>query len=556
MDRRDKQFLVILLFLTFVISLVELLGVSAILPFIAIVSDFSLIYKNKYIHFFYSFLHFNSPVQFIIILGILLICYYFLRGVLNFLYYYILSRFSYGRYKKIADKLLNNYLFLPYIRFIEIDSPTIFRTILGESQSLSQLISSMILLISELFTIILLYILLLLVNWESTLILTITFSLIFLFFIKTISKQIKKESTRRAVNQKTAHKVVTNTINNFKWIRLIASEKLFFKHFTEAMNDIAKSNIIYNSLVHFPRLFLEFIGFAIIIFIVIFFISRSEENISNIIPYISVYVVALYRILPSYNRILSSYNAIMFNIKSVYIIGEELSREPEALGDEKIVFHKEIKLKNIYFNYENNKCILKNIEMVVVQGSRVSIEGASGTGKSTLLDLIMGLQKPDKGEVLIDGVKLEDKNIKNWRMKIGYIPQDIFLFDGTLAENIVFGRKYVKNSIISALEKANMEHILMRKKGINTKIGEGGINLSGGEKQRLAIARAIYGNPEIIIMDEATSALDLSIETKIMSELYNICHDKTLIIVSHRQNTVKNCDKSYEIKNGHIYELI
>jgi len=226
--------------------------------------------------------------------------------------------------------------------------------------------------------------------------------------------------------------------------------------------------------------------------------------------------------------------------------------DTEKIGDDNISFKNKIVIKNIEFEYEEEKTILNNISLTIKKGSKIAFVGESGSGKSTLVDIVIGLYKPKKGELSVDGTLIDDSNIKSWRSKIGYIPQSVYLFDGTVAENIVFGFPYNKSKIDECLKKAKIYDFLQTKEGENTLVGEGGIMLSGGQKQRIAIARALYSEAEILVLDEATSALDDNTEKEIMDEVYNISKDKTLIIIAHRLSTIDRCEQIYHLDKGKL----
>ena len=198
--------------------------------------------------------------------------------------------------------------------------------------------------------------------------------------------------------------------------------------------------------------------------------------------------------------------------------------------------------------------VLNQINLKIKKGQKIAFIGESGSGKSTLVDLITGLYLPDTGSVKIDGQLLTKEVIKSWRKKIGYIPQSIYLFDGTVAENVVFHRPYDEEKLIQVLKKANIYDFLQKKEGLNTNVGDGGIQLSGGQKQRIAIARALYDDPEILVLDEATSALDDATEKKIMEEIYQASAGKTLLVIAHRLSTLKKCEIIYRLDNGVIME--
>jgi len=265
-----------------------------------------------------------------------------------------------------------------------------------------------------------------------------------------------------------------------------------------------------------------------------------------------MYALALYRILPALNRILSSYNTTLFLSKSLDIMYDELSYTPPKEGKEAVEFKEKIELKNISFEYIKGKKVLENINLNINKGDKIAFIGESGSGKSTLVDLIIGLYKPISGNIIIDDIELNSENIRAYRSKVGYIPQSIYLFDGTVGENVAFGYEYDKEKIIEVLKKANIYDFLSTKEGIDTLVGDGGIQLSGGQKQRIGIARALYSNPEILVLDEATSSLDNETESKIMDEIYEVSGDKTLLIIAHRLSTVERCERKIKLNGGKI----
>jgi len=291
--------------------------------------------------------------------------------------------------------------------------------------------------------------------------------------------------------------------------------------------------------------------------IVIYLILKYHQDIKGALPILMAFILGLYRLMPSVNRIMSAYNQIMFYSKSLEIIHNELIYEVEDLGDEEIEFNKKIECKDMSFEYIEGKRVLDNINLEIKKGESVGFVGSSGSGKSTLIDILSGLYKPKSGKVLVDGVELNEKNVKSWRKKIGYIPQNIYLVEGSVAENVAFGEEIDEEKVREALKKANiLEFLETHHEGIYTQVGDNGIKLSGGQKQRIAIARALYNDPEILVLDEATSALDNATEAKIMEEIYKLGENKTLLIIAHRLSTLDNCDKIVKLENGKIKEIV
>jgi ABC-type multidrug transport system fused ATPase/permease subunit len=552
LTRRDKKFFLLLVVFSIFVSLIEVIGISAIMPFLSIAIDFNYIHTNEYLSKLYQLFEFNKDVDFIIIFGIVLFIFYMLRSGLNIYYTYLMAKFSQGRYYLIVYRLFENYMGMPYQKFINKNSSNLTKSIISEASNLSALISALLLMISEIFIVIFIYTMLLYVNLKVTLLLTFFLLINGFLVLKTISTKIKKHGESRAKIQQAFYEIINKSFGNFKLIKLQTNDKLVIDEFSKASHDFAKTNIVAQTLIQVPKFILEAIAFGLIIIIVLYLVWNYQSNISQLIGILSMFVLSLYRLMPSVNRILGSYNNILFSYKSLEIIHNDLMYDSENLGSQKILFKNKIEINQICFEYEKNKPILNKVNLIINKNSKIAFIGESGSGKSTLVDLIIGLYKPYQGTIKIDGVELDDDNIKNWRSKVGYIPQSVYLFDGTVEDNILFGNKYDKSKIIKCLKEAQIYDFLEQKDGLKTFVGEGGIMLSGGQKQRIAIARALYTDPEILILDEATSALDDDTEGKIMEEIYELSQNKTLIIVAHRLSTIKKCDMIYKIMDGKI----
>ena len=549
--RQEKKNFIILIFMSIFLSVIETVGISAIMPFITLASDPSKIVGNKYSKTVYDFFEFSTTTNFMIFFGLFLIGFYIFRATYSMLYNYILNKFAFGRFHAFAFRLFKNYTNLPYKRFVKRNSAELIKTIVNEASNLSFYMQSLLLIFSEFFTIVLLYVLLLLMDWKMTLILTILLGAKVLFLLFFLKKKIEKEGTRRSIMQSKFYKILNETFGNFKIIKLIQNEEKLYSEFSSISYGYAKANIVSNTLNQLPRLSLETIGFGVLIGIVVYVLFKYNDA-SFVLPIISMYALALYRILPALNRILYNYNTLLFLSSSLDIVYSDLVYTPQTEGKDFIDFKNKIELTNISFEYTKNKKVLEDINITINKGDKVAFVGESGSGKSTLVDLIIGLYRPLSGEIVIDDKKLTSDNIKSYRSKIGYIPQSIYLFDGTVGENVSFGYEYDKEKIIKVLKKANIYDFLSSKEGIDTLVGDGGIQLSGGQKQRIGIARALYSDPEILVLDEATSALDNETEAKIMDEIYETSHDKTLLIIAHRLSTIERCDRKIMLANGKI----
>lgn len=553
LSRKDKQYLFFLFIFSIFISLLETIGVGIIMPFISVATDFEKVNTNQYFNYVYELFAFSDPISFVLYFGFFLIFFYLFRSGINLLYFYTMAKFSKGRYHIFAYRLFENYLGRSYKDFVLENSSNLNKTIINEAQNLTQIFSSLLLMISEIFVMIFIYSFMLYINWKMTLLLTLLLLINGVLLMLTVTKKMKIIGIDREKFQKKFYEILNSAFGNFKMVKLKSNDQKILEEFGTASEKFAKTNIINNTLLHFPRLFLEAIGFITLVIIVLYIVNKYQNDISSFLALISMFILGLYRLVPSINRVLSSYNEVVFFYKSLDIIHNDLIYEIEDLGNEEVEFNEKIVIDNISFLYEEKKTVLKNITMEIKKNSKIAFVGESGSGKSTFVDLLMGLYRPVTGKIYIDEQILNEENIKSWRKKIGYIPQHIYLFDGTVAQNVAFMDRIDEDRVKKVLKQANIydfleEHHL----GIDTQVGENGLKLSGGQKQRIAIARALYNDPEVLVLDEATSALDTQTEAKIMDEIYQACENKTLLIIAHRLSTIQNCDYVFELNNGII----
>ena len=521
------------------------------MPFISVASNPDLVYGDNFYNTIYSFFNFKNANTFIIASGFVLIGFYLFRAFYTIGYTYLSNLFVAGRFHLFSYRLFQHYISLPYQEFTNRTSAILTKTIFSEVGNLTNLIQQSLIGISEIFTILFIYCILIAVDWKMTLILTFILSFKVILLTNTISKVLKRQGIKRSELENKFYSILSETFGNFKVIKLIGNEKIILNNFYRAGEEMAHVNILNGTLSQLPRGILETMGFSILISIIIFFLYK-DNNAAAILPIISMYALALYRMLPALNRIMNSYTSVAFNLKALEIIYNDLTYPIAFEGSKNINFLHDIKIDNISFSYSQNKPIIKNISVDIQKGERVAIIGESGNGKSTLIDLIIGVYTPDEGKILIDGVVLNNDNIKSWRSKIGYIPQTIYLFAGTISENVAFGHPMDEERVIRVLKQANMYEFLQHYEGLSTHVGEGGIKLSGGQKQRIGIARALYSDPEILVLDEATSSLDIGTESKIMDEIYDVAAEKTLIVIAHRLSTIARCDTVYQLQNGMI----
>jgi len=550
LNRRQKISFCIMLFLTIGFSIIETVGISAIMPFISLASDPGLLTSGWYKKVF-DFAGFNGFESFIIASGFVIIFFYFFRAVYSTFLTYSINRFSFGIYKSLSKNVLRTILSISYKVYVQKNSAEQIRTITEETKDVGVLVLNFMKLLSEFFTVLLIYAVIVVINWKMTLVITVVLSFIVLFMLSILTKKNKKIGEKRFESGITIYRLIKESLGNIKYIKLKGNEEDILQTYETAAETRSRAEVFYNVFGALPKGILESIGFSLLIAAVMFFIKMYHDA-SAAIPVITMYALALYRILPSIHRMVQNIGEIFYFQKTLENVNESLHQQAEKEDAEPLDFKHSIRFENISFSYMSGNEVIKGISFTVNKGEKIAITGESGGGKSTLIDIITGIHKPVSGKIIIDDTVLTNKNIRSWRVKIGYIPQSIYLFDGTVAENVSFASIPDDDKIIKALQRANIWDFLIQKEGIYTRVGDGGIQLSGGQQQRIGIARALYDDPEVLVLDEATSSLDSETEKKIMDEIYNISENKTLIVIAHRLSTVERCERKIQIESGRI----
>jgi ATP-binding cassette subfamily B protein/ATP-binding cassette subfamily C protein len=550
LDRKRKIYLLIVFLMSILLSIIETAGVSVIMPFISVASNPELIDSGWYKYFFDLF-NFVNKNSFIITFGVIIILFYLFRSVFNIVYTYFLNKFTLGTFRHFASRLFKTYLALPYRVFVQ-KNPSVFgQMISSEANNSSGLLLNFLLILTESFTVLFLYLFMLFVNWHITLVLTVVLIFIVYLVFVTLIQKSKIMGKKRYLANVNLTRTLWETFNNFKFIKLKGNEEKIFEFFHNSASNLSQASVISSTLGTIPKNILENLGFSLLIAAVCYIFWRYNSA-AMVIPVISMYALALYRMLPAINRILSYFNAIAYIQHSLNSVYNDLNLPTDDEGFSPISFKMSIRAENLRFHYLNGKDVIKDISLEIKAGEKIAFVGESGCGKTTLVDILIGIYRPVQGQLYVDNVLIDQNNIRSWRNKIGYIPQSIYLFDGTVAENVSFGSDRNDDKIIHVLKKAKIWDFLETKEGLNTPVGEGGIQLSGGQKQRIGIARALYEDPEILVLDEATSSLDDETETEIMNEIYDVSGNKTLIIIAHRLSTVKRCNRRIIIEDGVI----
>ena len=561
----EKKRVITLIFLILVMSVLDVIGVASILPFIAVLTNPQIIETNQFIFYLYqksNVLGVTTIDQFLFFLGISVFILLIISLTLRALTTYAQIHFTLMREYSIGKRLIQAYVSQPYSWFLNRHSADISKNILSEVREVinKTMMPMMNLLVHGTISISFL-ILLLFVDFKIAIIAGLVLGLSYVFIFQIIKKTLSRLGLQRFNANKDRFTAINDAFGALKELKLSELENFYIKRFSKPAELYAKSQSLESMFSHLPRFFIEAIAFGGIIILILLMMAIGN-NFNEIIPIIAIYAIAGYRLMPALQQVYIAFTQLRFSeevLNSLYKDITTLSYDKDLLDYiEPISLKKTISLNDIVFSYPNSeKKILKKVSLSIPAFSKIGIVGTTGSGKTTLIDIILGLLDFDSGSLRIDDKIITKHNKSSWQKCIGYVPQDIFLVDETIKSNIAFGvdsEEIDLKKIEKAAKNSNLHDFIIKELplGYDTLVGENGVRLSGGQRQRIGIARALYHNPSVLILDEATSALDNITEEKLMESLLLNKKDITMIIIAHRLSTIKNCDKIFLLENGEI----
>lgn len=565
LNSSEKKTAFLLLILTLFMAFLDMLGVASIMPFVAVLANPEIIENNDILNYLFiksSNLGVENNNDFLFLLGISVFILLIVSITTRLITNYLQISFALMREYSIGKKLVEGYLSQPYEWFINKNSSELGKGVLSEvGLVINGVLKPTIQLITQ--SAVTFAILLLLIFTDPKLAISIGFVLGFCYiviylFIKNTLSRIGNERIKANTER---FRATSEAFAASKEVKLAGLEKFYLNLFSKPARTFASNQSLSQIITQLPRYFIEGIAFGGMIILVLILISRDGE-LSEILPLIALYALAGYRLIPALQQIYAAKTTLRFNrpsLDKLYndLISLKLDFEELSLED-RITLNKSINLNNVNFKYQNSKSdSLKNINISIPVFKKIGIVGSTGGGKTTMVDLILGLLDARKGSLSVDGVTITNSNKHLWQKKIGYVPQQIYLSDSTIKENIAFGVEPAKinQQILEKSAKIAQIYDFIHDElplGYNTIIGERGIKLSGGQRQRIGIARAMYRNPELLIFDEATSALDNITEKEVMNAVNSISKNITIILIAHRLSTVKTCDNIFFLDNGEL----
>ena len=563
---RERKHAFLLMVMVLIMALLDTIGVASILPFMSVISNPSLIETNFILNTMFqasSIFGIKNNQEFLFALGFGVFIILVVSIAFKALTTYAQVRFIEMRNYNISKRLITGYLHQPYNWFLNRHSADLGKTILSEvNQVVRTSIKALIDLIAKSMVTILLIVLLIIANPKLALI--VGFTIIgayglFFYFIRNYLNQI---GVIRLKNNEFRFLAISEAFGAAKEVKVGGLEQAYIKRYTDPAKIFALKNAAASVITTLPRFFFEIIAFGGII-LMILYIMKQTGNFSDALPIISLYVFAGYRLMPAIQQIYTSFTSLALGGPSLDKLHEDIKNLKPLnvnLNQDILPFNKNITLKNIYYSYPNaSRTALKDISLSIPAKSSVGLVGTTGSGKTTTVDIILGLLESQKGALEVDGKIITTQNSRSWQRSIGYVPQHIYLSDDTVENNIAFGvdhKDIDQKAVEKASKIANLHEFISDElpNQYQTTIGERGVRLSGGQRQRIGIARALYHNPQVLILDEATSALDNQTEKAIMDAVNNLSKGKdiTIIIIAHRLSTVKKCDQIFLLEKGQL----
>ncbi|SHF94671.1 HlyD family secretion protein [Marinomonas polaris DSM 16579] len=543
----------------------ELVGIASIAPFMALIGNPSILYGDNVLAAIYGLTDINDEQLFIIYVGLGVLLTLLLSSLISMYTTWKLSLFSTKIGTEIASDLYVYYLNQNWLFHSENNSADLTKKIVNETDRMTmQIIMPFMLLNSRLVFGFIISLSLFLYDPVVAVVGLLVFLLAYIALFKNVRKSLNANGQAISESYSTRYRLINEALGGIKDVILLERQKIFIERFDETGRTLAHGLGTNNAISLVPRYAVELLAFGSMIALVLVLLNDYEGDLGKILPALSVYVLAGLKLLPAFQQIYGNLAQIKGALPAYYEIKTDLAlaKEWRASSDFSVSelpsLQSGITLKNISFSYPNNNSLaVRNVNTFIPAKQAIGVVGASGSGKSTLVDIILTLISA-KGEILVDGVPINDGNKASWRKKIGFVPQSIFLTEGSIAENVAFGvrsKEIDRNKVKVALDLAHLTDTVDKlESGVDTLVGERGVKLSGGQRQRIGIARALYHDAEVIVFDEATSALDGITEKLIMDAINDFSGNKTIIMIAHRLKTVKKCDQILFVDKGSIVD--
>ena len=560
LNKHQRNRVIILFFMMLIGACFEVLGVSMMLPLVTAVMNPDIITENKFCAWVCGLFGITDHVDFVILCIIALVIIFIIKAVYLTFEYSIQYRFVFNNRFMTQTRLLSAYLNRPYEYFLSAQSGEIVRIVQEDARNVFDMLTVILSFATEAVVAFAVVITIFVINPFMTIFVAASLALVMLLVSKGLRPLLRREGENFQKTYAEVNKWLLQSISGIKEVKVTQTEDFFLDNFVKYGQEMVTAARWNSTLQNIPRNLIELVSVCSMI-VVLGIMIATGHDMDSLIPSLSAFVMAAVKLLPSANRMLGSINQMTFFEPALDNMLENLGvlSEKTTSADEEIKplpLKKEIRLCGISYTYPGGeRKIFDRADLVIPVGTSIGIVGASGAGKTTAVDILLGLLKPQAGKVLADGMDVTE-NMQGWLAHIGYIPQMIFMLDDTIRENVVFGHaedSHTDKMVWAALEEAQLADFVRElQEGLDTTIGERGVRLSGGQRQRIGIARALFTNPDVLVFDEATSALDNETEEAIMQSINALHGKKTMIIIAHRLTTIEGCDAVYRAEDGKI----
>ncbi len=560
-SKKDKGKLFVLLAAIICGSFLELLGVTIFMPFINIIMEQDTIRENKWLRFLYDSLNFRSVTAFLAALAGVIILIYLFKNVYLAFEKNAIYKFSYDVQRRLSSRLLAAYMHEPYTFHLNKNVAELQRSMQEDTDMFAKAMIHIMEMLAEICVCIAIGIYLFIVSQSiTTVVVLLLLTCLYVFF--RISKNFSQDLGKRSqVYKGNIYKWMNQGLGGIKEIKVLNRESFFVESYDTYFKKYVRGLRISSLIRILPKYAIETVSMTGMLLAVIIKLYAGQKDIAEFVPQLAVFAVAAFRLMPSVGRINEHMANIQYANPSINLIYHDLKEVEEVMAEKKEEkgdwkFERELQVKKVSYHYpDTEEDVLTDVSFVIQKGSSVAFVGPSGAGKTTMVDIILGLLVPQYGKITADGLDVR-KNVSLWQREIGYIPQTIYLSDDTIKNNIAFGipeEEIDEEAVREAVRKAQLfDFVDNLPDGLDTMVGDRGVRLSGGQRQRIGIARALYHDPEILILDEATSALDNETESAVMEAIDSLKGLKTMIIIAHRLTTIRNVDVIYEVADGKV----
>lgn len=556
---KEKRNVVALLFMVVIGSFLELAGVSIFMPFINVIMDMDSIQETPYLSYVYHLFGFKDNTHFIVAIAGAIIFVYIFKNLYLAIEKNIIYKYSYRIQQRTSTGLLQAYMDEPYAFHLNKNMAELQRSMQEDTDLFTKGIIHVLELVAELVVCMVIGIYLFFVSKSITVIVVGAMLICTLVFTRSIKKHVKTIGQENQAYKGKLYQWMNQALGGVKEIKVLNREDYFIENYNEYFKKYIVGLRISRLFGVLPKYIVETVCMVGLLIAIIVKILFGQKDILDFLPQLSVFAVAAFRLMPSVGKINEHFSCALYSLPSLELIYNDLKAVEEVKAQIKNTdpdwkFKDMVKLSHIRYHYpDSDEDVLTDVNMEIKKGTTVAVIGSSGAGKTTLIDILLGLLEPQYGKLFADDLDIE-KNLSTWQKEIGYIPQVIYLSDDTIRNNVAFGVKkeaISDEAIVEALKQAQLyEFVQNLPEGLDTYVGDRGVRLSGGQRQRIGIARALYHNPEILVLDEATSALDNETETAVMEAINSLQGLKTMVIIAHRLTTIQNADIIYEIADG------